>query len=111
MRETSGGMGGGLEAIVFVEDAVEEDVVGGGAAGGVGMVGCGRGCEGGGLGVGGGGLAGCGGEGGGCVVLIVVVCGWGEGFALEGFVGRGVRGCCWLGFGGARSPVDGRGGE
>ena len=31
-------MGGGLEAIVFVEDAVEEDVGGGGAVGGV--VGC-----------------------------------------------------------------------
>ena len=56
-------MGGGLEAVVFVEDAMEEDVVGGGAAGGImGMVGSGRGCEGGGLGVGGVGLAGGGGE-------------------------------------------------
>ena len=42
---------------------------------------------------------------------MIVVCGCGEGFALEGFVGGGVRGCCWLGFGGAWSPVDGRGGE
>ena len=104
-------MGGGLEAVVFVKDTVEEDVVGGGAAGGsMGMVGSGRGCEGGGLWVGGGGLAGGGGEGGGCVVLIVG-CGWGKCFALEGFVGGGVWGCWWFGFRGARGSMDGRGGE
>lgn len=55
-------MGGGLEAVIFVENAVEEDIVGGGAAGGVGVVGSGRGCEGGGLWVRGNGLAGGGGE-------------------------------------------------
>lgn len=111
LGEASGGVGGGLEPVVFIEDAVEEDVVGGGAAGGgVGVVGSGRGGEGGGLRVGRGGLAGGGGEGGGCVVLIVG-CGWEECFALEGFVGGGVGGCCWFGFRGARGPVDGRGGE
>ena len=114
LRETSGGVGGSLEAVVFVEDAVEEDVLGGwGAAGGVGVVGSGWGCEGGGLWVGGDGLAGGGRESGGCVVL-VIGCGCGEGFALEGFVGGGVGSCCWVGFGGfggAGCPVDGRGGE
>ncbi len=112
LRESSGGVRGGLEAVVFVEDTVEEDVVGGGAAGGMGMVGCGWGCEGGGLWVGGVGLAGSGGESGGCV--LIVVCGCGECFALEGFVGGGVGGCCWFrfgGLGGARRAADGGGGE
>ena len=115
LREAGGGVGGGLEAVIFVEDAVEEDVVGGwGAAGGVRVVGSGWGGDGGGLWVWGVGLAGGGGESGGCGVLIVVVCGCGEGFALEGFVGGGVGGCCWVGFrgfGGAGRPMDGRGGE
>lgn len=90
-------MGRRLEAVIFVEDAVEEDVVvGGGAAGcSMGMVGSGRRGEGGGLWiVQGVGLARGGGEGGGCVVVLICGCGCvGECFALEGFVGGGV-GCC-----------------
>ena len=105
-------MRSGLEAVIFVEDAVEENVVGGGAAGRMGMVGCGGGCKGGGLWVRGVGLARSGGESGGCV--LIVVCGCGERFALEGFVGGRVGGCCWLrfgGLGGAGRATDGRGGE